>query len=102
MNPPKNGLVALFTRAKMHQAVDGDGPVTSYCFLGQTIGPRCLASILGIGSNRLKRGISVAPDLRIGKPKSGSRSMSYSVDSFLSTMWQSVAETLPDRCIWVQ
>ncbi|CAJ1446585.1 unnamed protein product, partial [Effrenium voratum] len=39
------------------------------------------------------------PDLRIGKCRSGSQRDSYSVDAFLTTLWESVAETLPDRFI---
>lgn len=66
-------------------------------FLDQPIGLACLAKLLGVGTARLRRGMAHRPDLRFGKQKSGSRSITFSVDAFLATLYDSVAETLPDR-----
>lgn len=85
----------------MHSSVDGSGPVETYFFLERNIGAKCLASLLGIGSNRLRRNNQLTPDLRCGKAKGGSRKDTQSVDAFLSILWESVAETLPDRLVLV-
>ncbi len=37
------------------------------------------------------------PDMRIGKKKSGSKPNTASVDAFLSILYASVAETMPDQ-----
>ena len=76
---------------------DGDGPLSNVTFLSQPIGVKCLASLLGVGSNRLRRGMTMTPDLRVGKAKSGSLKPTFTVDAFLATLHQTVAETLPDR-----
>ena len=39
------------------------------------------------------------PDQRIGAVKSGQRMAAYSVDAFLAVLYESVAETLPDRFV---
>ena len=70
-----------------------------FTFNNQQIGRECLCSILGIGVNRLRKAFGMVPDLRIGKSKTGSREETWSVDSFLSMLYDSVAETLPDRFI---
>lgn len=37
------------------------------------------------------------PDMRFGKKKSGSQPNTASVDAFLSILYASVAETMPDQ-----
>ncbi|CAK9115722.1 unnamed protein product [Durusdinium trenchii] len=39
------------------------------------------------------------PDMRLGKDKTGSQRDTYSVDAFLSIMYEGVAEVLPDRFV---
>ena len=90
----------VFIPTKMHQAVDGRGPTSSFKFLERTINQKCLAALLGVGSSRLKKGASAVPDLRCGKAKSESRQNTYSVDAFLTTLYDQLAETLPDRLLW--
>lgn len=68
-----------------------------YSFLGRPVGRSCLCAILGIGKERFNKCLSLQPDLRIGKDKSGSQRCTASVDAFLSIMYNGVAETLPDR-----
>ena len=76
---------------------DDDKPTLS--FLGQMIGRACLCEILAIGINRLRKCIKLAPDLRVGKDKGGSRETTRSVDAFLSSLYSTVAETLPDKLL---
>ena len=78
--------------------MNGSGNAIAYKFLGKNIGPKCLATLLGVGTARLRKTTASTPDLRHGKVKTGSRQETYSVDSFLTTMYDQVAETLPDRC----
>ena len=61
------------------------------------MGRQCLCTLMSIGINRLRKGLSMTPDLRIGKVKSGSRAETFSVDAFLSILYEGLAETLPDR-----
>ena len=82
---------------QLHLCVDGDGPVKTFNFLEHAVGQKCLAKLLGVGGNRLRRGFRLQPDIRYGKSKAGNRRQTYSVDSFLSKMYDTVAETLPDR-----
>ena len=81
----------------MSTSLDGKGAVESLVFMGKTIGFKCLASILGIGKSRLKRGFDSSPDLRFGKPKNESHKDTMSIDAFLALQYENVAETLPDR-----
>lgn len=83
----------------MHQCMDGDGANVTFTFLQKTINQKCLAALLGIGSKRLRKGMNTAPDLRYGKNKGGSRESTYSADAFFTTMYEQLAETLPDRCV---
>eukprot|EP00434_Breviolum_minutum_P019610 symbB.v1.2.017297.t1/scaffold1343.1/size124258/6 len=46
-----------------------------------------------------KKALSLAPDLRVGKVNAGQRQAAYSVDAFLSVLYEGVAETLPNRFI---
>ena len=85
---------------KVGQCAEGDGAIQSTTLLGQEIGAKCLCKLLGIGSNRLRRGINGNPDLRYGKSKTGSTKTSLSVDAFLATLHRGVAETLPDRHVF--
>lgn len=52
---------------------------------------------MGVGSNRLRKRMNLIPDLRFGKDKSGSHKDTMSVDAFLSVLYSSVAETMPDK-----
>ena len=83
--------------AEMHQSMAGSGPSVEYSFLEKAIGPKCLAILLGVGPGRLRKGTALTLDLRFGKDKSGSRQDTYSVDSFMTQMYDQLAETLPDR-----
>ena len=66
------------------------------------MGFACLAKLLGIGTARLRRNANLTPDMRFGKDKRGSTSHTFSIDAFLTTLHESVAETLPDRPLAVQ
>jgi len=69
----------------------------SYVFLGRPVGRLCLCEILGIGAHRFRRCQQMIPDMRFGKKKSGSQPNTASVDAFLSILYASVAETMPDQ-----
>lgn len=97
-----SSIALPLTLTKLGMAVDGTVPIQSTTFLEQEVGFRCLASLLGVGTNRLRRSGNTAPDLRLGKDKSGSQKESFSIDAFFATLYQSVAETLPDRQGWVE
>ena len=77
--------------------VGGNERVAEIKFLGRPVGRVCLCTLLAIGINRLRKALTMAPDLRIGKSKSGSQLTSHSVDAFLSMLYEGIAETLPDR-----
>ena len=81
----------------MNTSLDGKGAVESMVFMGKAMGFKCLASILGIGKSRLKRGMDSTPDLRYGKSKNESHKDTMSIDAFLALQYENVAETLPDR-----
>lgn len=83
--------------AKLNMSVDGSGPVQSTRFLGQEIGFPCLAKLLGVGANRLRKGAKRTPDQRLGKERGGSKRETWSIDAFFTTMYTGIAETLPDR-----
>lgn len=70
-------------------------PNFTYC--GERVGRECLCALLGIGVNRLRKAFNMVPDLRVGKDKTGSHESTFSVDAFLSMLYNNVAETLPDR-----
>lgn len=80
----------------------GGGSSIRYKFLEKDISPKCLMTLLGIGPGRLRKGAHVTPDLRFGKAKTGSREATYSVDGFLTVLYDQLAETLPDRYLRVQ
>ena len=61
------------------------------------MGRICLCEIMGVGNNRLRKCMNLIPDLRFGKDKSGSQKDTMSVDAFLSVLYSSVAETMPDK-----
>ena len=65
--------------------------------MGKEIGRECLCAVLGIGINRLRKGLNLIPDGRVGLQKSGSHRDTASVDAFLSVLYEGLAETLPDR-----
>ena len=77
--------------------MDGPGTVASFKFMGEDVGAKCVASILGIGSSRLRKGAAMVPDLRCGKDKSMSQRDTWSIDAFLTVLYEGIAETLPDR-----
>ena len=82
----------------MHTSFAGnDDDRPTFSFLGRIIGRACLCEILAIGINRLRKCIKLVPDLRVGKDKGGSRENTRSVDAFLSILYSTVAETLPDK-----
>lgn len=77
--------------------IGGVKEVTEFTFLNRKVGRACLCSMLGIGVNRLRKAATMMPDMRLGKDKTGSQRDTYSVDAFLSIMYEGVAEVLPDR-----
>ena len=81
---------------ELHLCVEGDGKIDSCIFLERAIGVSCLAKLLGVGTNRLRKGANLNPDLRYGKCKQGDTEKTHSVHAFLTTLYESVAETLPD------
>lgn len=81
----------------MHTSFGSGDDRPTFSFLGRIVGRACLCEILAIGINRLRKCINLVPDLRLGKDKSGSRQNTRSVDAFLSILYSSVAETLPDK-----
>ena len=87
---------------KLHTTLGGhrlDPKKIDYTFLGQSVGRSCLCTLLAIGKSRFSKILSLKPDLRIGKSKSGSQRSSWSVDAFLSILYNGVAETLPDKLL---
>ena len=94
-------IVFVFT-TELHTTVGGhrsDPKKVDYTFLGKSVGRSCLCTLLAIGKGRFSRCTSLKPDLRIGKSKSGSQRSSWSVDAFLSVLYNGVAETLPDKLL---
>lgn len=87
--------------SKFQQCVDGRGTIEQYKFLEKEVSGPCLAALLGVGKGRLRKSTGLSPDLRFGSARKGSHEQTYSVDSFLTTMYQQVAETLPDRPVQV-
>lgn len=74
------------------------GSIAAGCqLLDKKISPKCLASLLGIGSNRLRRVEGGAPDLRYGKREYKSKPSTFTIDSFLQICYHNIAETLPDK-----
>lgn len=74
------------------------GSIAAGCqLLDKKISPKCLASLLGIGSNRLRRAEGGAPDLRYGKREYKSKPSTFTIDSFLQICYHNIAETLPDK-----
>ena len=45
----------------------------------------------------MRKTLRLQPDLRFGHDKSGTKRETASVDAFLTVLYDSVAETLPDR-----
>ena len=60
---------------------------------------RCLVSILGIGTSRLKRAEHSVPDLRYGQQDRPTSKESDSCRAFFQSMYIKVAESLPDRFV---
>jgi len=73
--------------------------VKNCTFLGKEVGRVCLCSILSIGINRFRKALAMIPDQRLGRDKSGQRKASFSVDAFMSVLYEGIAETLPDRFV---
>lgn len=65
--------------------------------LDKPVGLGCLASLMGIGRNRLHKVDCGNPDLRFGKREYRSKALTWSVDSFLQIAYDRIAETLPDK-----
>lgn len=65
--------------------------------LDLTVGFKCMASLLGVGGARLRKGSKTVPDLRRGKRESTNKPGTWSVDGFLRMAYDSTAETLPDK-----
>lgn len=65
--------------------------------LDSTIGFKCMASLLGVGTGRLRKGCNLVPDMRHGRREPTNKPGSWSVDGFLRMAYDSTAETLPDK-----
>ena len=86
-------------RTTLGESLGGSGQRQRFyfTFVGKEIGRECLFAVLGIGINRLRKGLNLIPDGRVGLQKSGSHRDTASVDAFLSVLYEGLAETLPDR-----
>ena len=74
------------------------GPGANICtLLDKPVGFKCLASLLGVGGNRLERKAGAVPDLRHGKQRHESKPGTLTVDGFLQVAYDAIAETLPDE-----
>lgn len=83
---------------KLGMALSGKGAQQAeYKLLGQQVGQKCLASLLGVGHARIDKVASGAPDLRYGAREYESRAATFTVDSFLQVAYDAIGETLPDR-----
>ena len=74
-----------------------EGQISTCKLLDKDVGFKCLAALLGIGDKRLRKAANRAPDLRHGKREYRSNPASLTVDGFLQTVYDAVAETLPDE-----
>lgn len=82
---------------KMEISTTSGSGGTSCTLLDKAVGFRCLASLLAVGSSRLEKKASAAPDLRFGKREHRSKPGSWTVDGFLQVAYDAIAETLPDE-----
>ena len=91
----------LTTVTEIRQLCGGDDERrsrrTSYQLLGVKVGFECLASVLGIGSKRLRKALAGTPDMRFKQFGGGIRATpkTNDVDKFLFGLHGTVAETLP-------
>lgn len=65
--------------------------------LEKKVGLKCLTSLLGIGTHRLRRLQGGGPDLRYGRREYKSKPGTWTIDAFLQTAYNNIAETLPDQ-----
>ena len=72
------------------------GPLTCL-LLDKPVGPKCLAALIGVGQARLQRCRASAPDLRFGKREHRSQPGTWTADAFFQVVYDSIAETLPDK-----
>ena len=77
----------------------GTGRSSTCTLLDKSVGFKCLAALLGVGSGRLERSSSAAPDLRFGQRVHESKPGSWTVDSFLQVAYDAIGETLPDESL---
>lgn len=96
---PEAVWVLSYWTTKLHFASGDALGNSAFRLLDQTVGAKCLARLLGVGSNRLRKSMSGAPDLRFGRREHRSRPQTYTVDAFLQIAYESIAETLPDRLL---
>lgn len=90
----------FFVGAKIQlSASAGRGDTTKFTLLDQDLGKKCLAALLGVGDGRIRKNLAGAPDMRFGAREHRSAPGSWSVDSFLTIAYNSIAETLPDRLL---
>lgn len=85
--------------AEVHQSFAGSSQATerAHTLLDKAVGLKCLAALLGMGRDRVRRQEAGAPDLRCGRKEGRSRETTWSVDGFLKILYDSLAETLPDQ-----
>jgi hypothetical protein len=89
-------LTHLKSKVQLSLGTTSSSGDKQYLLLDKVVGFKCLASLLGVGTGRLRRGVANAPDLRHGKREYMSKPATWSVDGFLRMAYDSVAETLPD------
>ena len=68
--------------------------------LDKKVSPKCLTSLMGIGTHRFRRTQNGAPDLRFGRKGYKSKPGTSTGDSFLHTAYHNIAETLPDQSLY--
>lgn len=105
--PNFSGLISIIScdlfggkldqQTELHLSSTGSGSTTSRSLLDKPVGLKCLAALMGIGQQRLRRATSGAPDMRYGKKAHRFRPGTWTADSFLQVSYDSIAETLPDK-----
>ena len=96
---PKEDIFVHVSTAELRWNLQQLRALVQQLFLDKGIGFKCLASLLGVGGDRLSKKAAGAPDLRFGKRERKSGSGTWSVDGFLQVGYDAIAETLPDELL---
>ena len=81
----------------MQLSTAGKSEPLSYFLLDKPVGRKCLAALIGVGQARLQRSRAGTPDLRFGKREHRSQPGTWTADAFFQVVYDSIAETLPDK-----